>query len=1466
MKKILKSIIVIIISLVFLINYNFVFAANVIKNVSENTVEQNLDNVQNTNEEEISNNSTDTEESLEESDNNNIEENSIDDNEEVENKDNVENNGTTENNQIEEYNLEENEQEIQSESIQKEYVSRSIQTKTSKTIEDGIYKIETILNNKPAFDITDGSQQDGAKIQLWDYVNAQQQKFEIKYQSDGYYTIKSIYTNKVLAVEDSNVDNGTAIIQKTEQGTDDEKWIIDLEEDGTYSIVSKNNNLYIDVPDYNAVNGQKLQMHYSNGTTAQRFRIVEQDKKIENGVYKIESILNTKPAFDITDGSFENKAKIQLWDYVDAEQQKFEITSDGDGYYKIKSVYTGKVLAVASNNVDKGTAIIQKTEQGTDDEKWAINYEDNDEYSISSKINNLSIDVPEYNAVNGQKLQMFYTNGTDAQKFTISKESVNVEPIQNGDYNINSVSQPGESFDITDSSQENGAQIQVWSYVGALQQKFSIEYLGDGYYKIISKLSNKALTMNSKNGNVVGSNVIQQDYENLDTQKWMIRTRGQNSFAILSKDGKYAMELSGSGDGAKIVMNYPTGQANQKFEFYNRRTLTAKRTIEDGTYKIESIINNKPAFDITDGSQQDGAKIQLWDYVDAEQQKFDITCDSDGYYEIRSVYTGKVLAIENNKASNGISIIQKTKQGTDDEKWIINKEENGQYSINSKINNSSIDVPDYNAVNGQKLQLHDWNGETAQRFVFTQVTKATNLEDGVYRISMFTNQNISFDIDAGKRENGANLQLWDWAGETSYQQQFKLVYDKSSKAYTIYNINSGKVLDVQNAGYTSGTNVWQYEWNGTDAQKWIISRNNDGSYSIISKLNGLYLDISNGQLVNGANVQIYEGNDTDAQKFSFIKQTDKAIRYLADDTYRIATKQNNNIGFDITEGSKNNGAQIQLWDYVGAAQEEFNIYYEDGYYYIYSEYSDKVIQAGGENEIITQQTKDANNDAQKWILQPNGGSYNIISKKTGLYLDVKDGNFSNGNKIQTHYGNGNVAQLFDFKDIGITIDESKYPGIKEKINQIKKQHPNWQFEILYTGIDFNEAVAGEYSDKERNLVDPSKYQGQWISPNPINKGGWYSASQSAIAYFMDVRNFLNDVDIFQFQDVNSYPIGAVTLEGIKNETLGTFLQGFENDINNACVSQNVNPYFVLARLFQEQGSQGSEIGTGMKGPDGKTYYNPYNIGAQTGNEYETALATAMQNGWDSMQKALEAGIVILKENWLENYQNTLYQNKFDIDTRNGSALYTHQYMQNLSAPYSEGRTLRNCYVNTKTLESNFKFIIPVYEDMPQEASPRPSNEGGIPGVTSDKGPIYVKTVNINDVPLKLREEPTTSSNILAEFPNNGTVLLSVERVNGWYRIVTTDGKVGYSSGAYLEEVADVINCNDRVKVTADDVRLRYGPGTRFDPPLISAINEDLIGTRINKGTYYLDGFWWDEVVFDDGSKGFVATNYLQLVN
>ena len=249
-----------------------------------------------------------------------------------------------------------------------------------------------------------------------------------------------------------------------------------------------------------------------------------------------------------------------------------------------------------------------------------------------------------------------------------------------------------------------------------------------------------------------------------------------------------------------------------------------------------------------------------------------------------------------------------------------------------------------------------------------------------------------------------------------------------------------------------------------------------------------------------------------------------------------------------------------------------------------------------------------------------------------------------------------------------------------------------------------------------------------------------------------------------------------------------------------------------------------------------------------------------------MVKGLEGGMKIVKSGYIDVKQNTLYLNKFDVNPASGGGFYNHQYMQNLSAAYSEVSIIRSCYADTNTLDNKIKFIVPVYENMPREFSERPTGQGGNNQPTSDKGPMSVKVVD-TQMGLALRTEPSTTGGLIERMPT-GTILLSVERLsNGWHKVIAPSGNIGYCSNSNLQIIADESNCNDRVMVrTADGIgtNVRTGPGTSFD--LIKAVADGTRGTRIITNKYNYDGYWWDEVIFDDGTKGFVATNYLVKVD
>ena len=478
-----------------------------------------------------------------------------------------------------------------------------------------------------------------------------------------------------------------------------------------------------------------------------------------------------------------------------------------------------------------------------------------------------------------------------------------------------------------------------------------------------------------------------------------------------------------------------------------------------------------------------------------------------------------------------------------------------------------------------------------------------------------------------------------------------------------------------------------------------------------------------------------------------------------------------------------------------------------------------------------------------------------------IYMEIDKQEAKPGVNLQIQNHTGYDMQKFKFCNPNtlIDIDDNKYPGYKESLENLKLAHPNWNFKFLYTGLNFSDAVSGEYEVRSANLV-PTSYGGEWISGTTLYDTGWYGASEKAIARFMDPRNFLNEVDVFQFQDVNDYLYGVCTLEGIQEQVNKSFLQDYAIDIDTACRNENVNPYYIIARLFQENGRNPKNGTYKMNGGDGKYYYNPFNIGA-TGDSksevYNNALARAKREGWDTMVKALQGGIYFCKKNWLENYQNTLYQNKFDIDSTNGTSLYSHQYMQNLFGAYNEAKSLQGMYDRTGRLDSDFTFIIPLYENMPKDLSPEPKNNQE----------SYIINVKTTGTEIRIRKEASTDSEILREIADKGTVLLSVQRgINSnWHKVVTKDGLIGYVSGAWLEQIDDVKTCNYSARVKTNDGKgcyIRIGPSTRLDMAG-SGLSDGTYVTVIDDSTYKnIDGYDWSRIMLSNGRQAFMPSKYL----
>lgn len=63
--------------------------------------------------------------------------------------------------------------------------------------------------------------------------------------------------------------------------------------------------------------------------------------------------------------------------------------------------------------------------------------------------------------------------------------------------------------------------------------------------------------------------------------------------------------------------------------------------------------------------------------------------------------------------------------------------------------------------------------------------------------------------------------------------------------------------------------MWQYDPNGTVAQKWLVKDAGNGYVYLVSGT-GLYLDVNGCYTADGTNVQGWSGNGTAAQRWKLI--------------------------------------------------------------------------------------------------------------------------------------------------------------------------------------------------------------------------------------------------------------------------------------------------------------------------------------------------------------------------------------------------------------------------------------------------------------------------------------------------------------------------------------------------------------------------------------------------------------------
>lgn len=262
---------------------------------------------------------------------------------------------------------------------------------------------------------------------------------------------------------------------------------------------------------------------------------------------------------------------------------------------------------------------------------------------------------------------------------------------------------------------------------------------------------------------------------------------------------------------------------------------------------------------------------------------------------------------------------------------------------------------------------------------------------------------------------------------------------KLDGVYYIKNSSSNLYLDIYNGQSSDGANVQQWSYNGYEAQKFKLVSDGAGYYYILTGASNYQkcLDVEAGKTTDGANILQWGYHGGDMQKYK--------VEDLGNGKYVFYTKISNcKSCMDLYEVSPNAGANVNQWNYWGGAGQQWILEPTTSGSSIEGTYYFKNCSSGLYMDVYNGQTSDGANirqwsyngyDAQKFrIVSDGAGYYSILTGASGYRscLDIDSGKSSDGaNVMQWNYHGGDM-QKFKVHEVenGNYVFYTKASGLK----------------------------------------------------------------------------------------------------------------------------------------------------------------------------------------------------------------------------------------------------------------------------------------------------------------------------------------------------------------------------------------------------------------------------------------------------
>ena len=301
--------------------------------------------------------------------------------------------------------------------------------------------------------------------------------------SDGTYVVESaLQSGKVMDVSGGSTADYGNVQLYADNGTDAQVWKVSHDSKGYVTFTNANSGKVLDVNGASTASGTNVQQFASNGSWAQKWIAL----RGSGGSYTIYSALAKDLALDVYAASTANGANIQTYTANGTKAQQWRATKTQTLRERLNST-----ASAHRNDLKDGT------------------------YTFgSANKRSMALDVSGGSSANGANVQLYQSNGTNAQRWQVTHDSKGYVTLTN----VGS----GKVLDVNGASTADGANVQQYASNGTWAQKWITIKNADGSYTFYSGLHDRKVLDVYGGATSNGANVQLYEDNGTKAQRWFV--------------------------------------------------------------------------------------------------------------------------------------------------------------------------------------------------------------------------------------------------------------------------------------------------------------------------------------------------------------------------------------------------------------------------------------------------------------------------------------------------------------------------------------------------------------------------------------------------------------------------------------------------------------------------------------------------------------------------------------------------------------------------------------------------------------------------------------------------------------------------------------------------------------------------------------------------------------------------------